>query len=136
MKASMLTKGGYGPSGLDTDGWLGILTSRAFGTAALDLSKTFPQLIEKLYVEELESASSLESFVASRLIPLDKKTGLRPIDGAQVAGKAVMMLFKNDLPYAAGALQLSAGQDAGIEAIVLYTLCMIFFPKKIANPFY
>ena len=48
MKASMLTKDGYGPSGLDTDGWLRILTSRAFGTAALDLSKTFPQLIETL----------------------------------------------------------------------------------------
>ena len=74
--------------------------------------------------------------MASRLNLLGKKTGLRPIDVGEVAGKAVMMLFKNDLPYAAGALQLSAGQDAGIEAIVLYTLCMIFFPKKIANPFY
>ena len=74
--------------------------------------------------------------MASRLIPLGKKTGLRPIGVGEVAGKAVMMLFKNDLPYAAGALQLSTGRNAGIEATVLYTLCMIFFPKKIANPFY
>ena len=64
------------------------------------------------------SPSSLESFVACRLIPLDKKPGLRPIGVGEVlrriAGKAVMMSFKND----AGALQLSAGQDAEVEAIV------------------
>ena len=29
-----------------------------------------------------------------------------------------MMLFKNDITHAAGALQLSAGQNAGIEAVV------------------
>ena len=57
MKASILTKGGSGPSGLDADGWLRILTSRAFGTATLDLRKTFAQLIKKLCVEELESPS-------------------------------------------------------------------------------
>ena len=122
MKASMLTKGESGPSGLDADGWRRILTSRAFGTAILDLRKTFAQLIKKLCVEELESPSSLESFVACRLIPLDRKPGLRPVGVGEVlqriAGKAVMMLFKNDITYAAGALQLSAGQDAEVEAVV------------------
>ena len=44
MKASMLIKGGSGPSGLDANGWRRILTSRAFGTATLDLRKTFAQL--------------------------------------------------------------------------------------------
>ena len=71
MKASMLIKGGSGPSGLDANGWRRILTSRAFGTATLDLRKTCAQLIKKLCVEELESPPSLESFVACRLIPLD-----------------------------------------------------------------
>ena len=84
MKASMFIKGGSGPSGLDADGWRRILTSRAFGTATLDLCKTFAQLIKKLCVEELESPSSLESFVACRLIPLDKKSGLRPIGVGEV----------------------------------------------------
>ena len=70
MKASMLTKGGSRPSGLDADGWGRILTSCAFGTATLDLHKTFAPLIKKLCVKELESASSLESFVACRLIPM------------------------------------------------------------------
>ena len=44
-KASMLTKGGSGSSGLDTDGWRRILTFRAFGTAILDLRQTFVQLV-------------------------------------------------------------------------------------------
>ena len=96
--------------------------SRAFRTVTLDLRKTFAQLIKKLCEEELESPSSLESFVACRLILLDKKPGLRPIGVREVlrriAAKAVMMLFKNDITHAAGALQLSAGQDAGVEAVV------------------
>ena len=109
MKVSMLTKGGSGLSILDADGWRRILTARAFGTRKLDLRKTFAQLIKNLCVVELESPSSLESFVAL----LDKKPGLRPIDVEEVlrrvAGKAVMILFKNDITKAAGALQLSAG---------------------------
>ena len=84
LKASMLIKGGSGPSGLDADGWGRILTFRAFGAATLDLRKTFVQLIKKFCVEELESPSSLESFVACRLIPLDKKPGLRPIGVGEV----------------------------------------------------
>ena len=59
--------------------------------------------------------------MAFRLIPLDKKPGLRPIGVGEVlrriAGKAVMMLFKNNILHAVGALQISAGQDAGVEAI-------------------
>ena len=77
--------------------------------------------MKKLCVEELESPSSLESFVACRLISLDRKPGLRPIGVGKVlrriAGKAVMMLLKNDITHAAGALQLSAWQDAGVEAV-------------------
>ena len=60
--------------------------------------------------------------MASRLIPLDKKPGLRPIGVGEVlwriAGKAAMMLFKNDITHVVGALQLSAGQDTGVEAVV------------------
>ena len=45
-----------------------------------------------------------------RLIPLDKKPGLRPIGVGEVlrkiVSKAVTMLFKNDITHAAGALQL------------------------------
>ena len=122
MKAYMLANSISGPPCLDADGWRRILTSRVFGTAILDLRKTFAELIKKLCVEELESPSSLESFVACRLIPVEKKPGIRPIGVGEVlrriAGKTVMMLFKNDITHAAGALQLNAGQDAGDEAVV------------------
>ena len=96
------------------------------------------QLIKKLCVEELESISSLESFLACRLTPLDKTPGLKPICVVDVlrriAGKAAMMLFKNDTVHAAGALQLSDRQDAGIEAVI--HAMQHIFPKKIAKPLY
>ena len=121
MKVSILTKGGSRPSGVDADGWRRILTSHDFGTAQLDLGKAFTQLIKNFCVEELESASYLESFVACILIPLDKKPGIRAIGVGKVlwriAGKSVMMFFKNSVTHAAGALQLSVGQDTRIEAV-------------------
>ena len=53
---------------------------------------------------------------------MDKKPGLRPIGVGKIlhriAGKAVMMLFKNDITFATGALQLRTGQDAGVEAVL------------------
>ena len=80
-------------------------------------------------VEELESASSLESLAACRLIPLGKKPGLQIVDVWEVlrwkAGKAVIMSFKNGITYAAGASQLSAGQDEWAEAVV-YAMHDIF----------
>ena len=93
MIAPTLTKSVSGPPGVDAAGWRRILTSRAFGTATLDLRKMFAQLIKKLCVEELESPSLFESFEACRLILLDKQPGLRPIGVGEVlrrtAGKAV-----------------------------------------------
>ena len=69
LKAALLTKGGSGPSGLNADGWRRLLTSREFGTSSTDLRKTFAQLIKRLCIEELESTTSLEAFIACRLIP-------------------------------------------------------------------
>ena len=75
-----------------------------------------------LYVEQLNSSPSLESFFICRLISLDEKYGLRSTGVENVLGrldgKAVMILFKTDLAQALGALQMSAEQDAGVEAVV------------------
>ena len=104
----MLTKGGSGPSGLDSDGWCRILTSREFGTSSTDLRKTFSQLINRLCIEELETRTSLEAFTACRLIPLDKKPGLGPIGVCKVlrriTGKVITMIFKKDITDAVGPL--------------------------------
>ena len=68
LKAAMLTKGGFGPSDFHADGWRKILISRSFGTASYKLFKIFALFVERLYLEEMKHAESLESFIACRLI--------------------------------------------------------------------
>ena len=96
LKAAMLTKGGSGPFGLEADGWRKILTSRSFGTASSKLRKTFLLFVKRLCLEEIRNA-----FLAFRLIPLDKRSGLRPIVVGEVlrriAGKVVIILLKRDV---------------------------------------
>ena len=122
LKAGMLTKGGLAPSVLDADGWRRISTSRVFRTSSTDLRKTLAQHIKRLFIEELETTTSLEAFTVCTLIPLDKKPGLQPIDEGEVfrrlAGKVIMIMFKKDITDAARPLELSAGQEAGAEAAI------------------
>ena len=122
LKAGTLTKGGSAPSGLDAYGWRRISTSRIFRTLSTDLRKTLAQHIKRLFIEELETTTSLEAFAVCTLIPLDKKPGLRPIGVGEVfrrlAGKVIMMMFKKDITDAARPLELSAGQEAGAEAAI------------------
>ena len=84
LKAAMLTKGGSGPAGLDSDGWRKILTSWSFGIASSELRETFALSLKSLCVEEIKNAESLESFIACKLIPLDKRSGIRPIGVGEV----------------------------------------------------
>ena len=64
----------------------------------------------------------LEAFVASRLIPLDKCPGVRPIGVGEVPrriiAKAVLRIIWGDIVEAAGPLQACAGQEGGCEAAV------------------
>ena len=63
----------------------------------------------------------LESFLANRLIPLDKNPGTRPVGVGEVSrrviGKAIMHVVKKDV-MEAGVLNLCAGQEAGIQAAI------------------
>ena len=77
-KAAINTKGGSGPSGLDADGCRSILASNCFGDSSSDLCRAIASFTRKLCSEKLD-ASSLEAFLACRLILLDKNPGLRPI---------------------------------------------------------
>ena len=91
------------------------ITSREFGTSSIDFNKTFAQLIKKLCIEELETPASLDTFTVCRLIPIDKRPGLRPFRVEEVlrriAGNVIMMIFKKDITDVAGLLQLSTGQE-------------------------
>ena len=69
LKAAMLTRHGFGSSGLDADGWRKILILCSFGTASSDLRKIFALFVKRLCLEEIKNAESLESFIACRLIP-------------------------------------------------------------------
>ena len=69
MRAGLLTKGGSGPSGLDSDGWRSILTSRQFENSSSDLRKAYANFVKTLCPGELQSTQSLEAFTANRLIP-------------------------------------------------------------------
>ncbi len=102
--AALHTKGGAGPSGLDADGWRHILVSRNYGAISEELRAEFARMIKILCTEKVDLftnngyvTSSLEAFLACRLLPLDKCPGLRPIGVGEVlrriAGKVVMSVI-------------------------------------------
>ena len=121
LKAAIKTKGGAGPSGMDADGWRRILVSNNFGKSNFDLRKAFAEVVKKLCIGK-DQSSTLEAFLACRLIPLDKNPGLRPIGVGEVlrriAGKAVVALVRNDIISSVGSLQVCAGHEAGCEAAI------------------
>ena len=68
------------------------------------------------------SANYLATFLACRLISLDKQPDVRPIGIGEVLkrviGKIVMKHLGKDILKATGSLQLCAGQDTGSEAAI------------------
>ena len=109
-------RGGAGPSGMDADGWKRILISNSFGESSTDLCKAFAEVIKKIFIEK-DQLSSLETFLACRLIPLDKNPGLRPIGVGEIlrriAGKVVVYVIREDIILSVGSLQVCAGHEAG-----------------------
>ena len=71
--------------------------------------------VKRLCLEEIKNAESLGSYIASRVVPLNKRPGLRPIGVVEVlrriSGKAVMILLKKYVIEAVGLLQLCGRQD-------------------------
>ena len=124
-EAALKTKGASGSSGLDADGWRKIIVSKSYGTINADLRRAFANVIKKICTEKLpvdttKDETPLETFLACRLILLDKNPGLQPIGVGEVlrriAGK--VKVVKEDIKKAAGCLQLCAGQGAGCEATI------------------
>ena len=66
--------------------------------------------------------AGLSSFVACRLVALDKNPGVRPIGIGEAVrrliAKAILSIIRDDIQAAAGPLQLCAGQLSGCEAAV------------------
>ena len=116
---ALRTEGSAGPSGVDASGWRRLCTS--FHAASRDLCNSVAAFARRLSTQFVDP-SSLASFTACRLIPLDKAPGVRPIGVCEtvrrIIGKAVMCVVGWDVQNAAGSLQLCAGQTAGCEAAV------------------
>ena len=76
-----------------------------------------------------ENDGSLEAFLACKVIPLSKNSGVEPIGIGKVIrrilGRAVKTTFRRNILESAGDLQLCAGQRAGCEAAV-HALSTIF----------
>ena len=126
--SALKTRGGAGPSGLDGDGWRRILTSNSFGNEPSELCSSIAKLTRSL-CSIVQEDNSLEPLLASRLIPLNKNPGLRPIGIGEtlrrVIGKTVAKVLKKDVVESVGSLQVCAGQDAGCEAAI-HSLRRIF----------
>ena len=106
FKTALKTKGGCGPSGFDAENWRGILVSKSFGSSSLDLRKSFANFTRTLCTRNLntsinDAGDTLESFIANRLIPLNKNFEIRPIGVGEVirriAGKVIMDIVKKDV---------------------------------------
>ena len=71
-----------GPLRIDADGWRRILVLIDYGDADNDLRKAYKEniasLIKKICIKEIGD-SSLSPLMTSRLVPLNKNPGLRPI---------------------------------------------------------
>ena len=75
----------------------------------------------KLCSEKID-ASTLEAFLACRLILLDKNLGLRPKGVGEIlrriAGKTVVSSTRNNIIDSVGLLQVCAGHEASCEALI------------------
>ena len=116
--AAIHTHGAAGPSGGDAYVWRWMCTS--FGDAAASLCDTLACVACYLSTTAVDSAV-LMPFVACRLIPLDKRPGVRPIGIGdvphQIIAKAILFSVGDDVS-AAGPLQTCAGHVAGSEVAV------------------
>ena len=111
------TNGSAGPSGLDAAGWKRMCSS--FGRASIELCNAVARVAKRLCSTYVDP-KGLTSFVACRLIALDKSPGIRPIGVGEVlrriVGKAVLKIVAEDVRKAVGAQQLCVGQISGCEA--------------------
>ena len=119
FEAAKKVSGAAGPSGADSDLWARILCSKQFKTKPSGLCASLADIAKKLKTAEI-NPHFLRAYTACRLIPLDKKPGVRPIGIGEVVrriiGRATTTLLKPELTQATAPLKTRAGLRRGIEA--------------------
>ena len=118
-QAALHTHGSAGPAGLDAHAWRCMCSS--IKGASRDLCRALAAVGRRICTTHVHP-DGLEALVASRLIPLDKCPGVRPIGVGEVPrriiAKAILRIISHDIEEAAGPLQVCAGQEGGCEAAV------------------
>ena len=113
------TNGAAGPSGMDSTSWKRLCTS--FRASSDQLCDSIAACAKRI-ATGIINPISLKSFTACRLVPLDKKPGVRPIGICEVlrriVGKAILTIIGEQIQQAVGSLQLCGGQECGVEAAI------------------
>ena len=116
---ALSTKGTAEHSGLDASAWRWLSTS--FKSISNALCQSLVQCAKGLCTEYIDP-KILSPLLSCRLIALNKNPGVRPIRIGEIPrriiAKAVLRITRGDIQDAAGALQLSAGQIAGVETAI------------------
>ena len=119
-KTAKMINGSGGPTLIDSECWKHLLCSNNFKVQQKNLCDAIAKLAQQICVTQINPAHFKELF-ASRLIPLYKCPGVRPI-GIEVLrriiGKCVMKTLKVDVEESVGNIQTCGGQQAGIEAAI------------------
>ncbi len=116
MLASRKTNGAAGLSGSDAHVWRRLCSS--YKSDSKQLCSALAAVGRRLCTESV-NPSHLEAFVACRLIPLDKRPGVRPIGIGEVHRRIIAKaILKQDIVDASGPLQVCAGQESGCEAAI------------------
>ena len=118
VKAAMATHGSAGPSGLDANAWRHFLTGYR---PSHQLADAIACLARRLCTE-LVDPEAVAAYTSSRLVPLDKNPGVRPVGIGEVVrriiGRAALRVISADLRRVAGSDQLCVEQRAGIESAI------------------
>ena len=119
--AAKKVSGAAGPSGADADLWTRLLCSKQFKRKPAELCAALAEVARKLNTK-LVNPEYLRGLVAGRLIPLDKKPGVRPIGIGETArriiARATTTVLKPELVDSTAPLQTCAGLKGGIEASI------------------
>ena len=121
LATAKILKGAAGPSGLHANQYIRMLCSKQFYREGKDLREQIALFAKKIATESIDP-SCLETYVANRLIPLDKSPSVRPIGIGEIlrrlVGKSLAKDFKMDFKETAGPIQVCAGHEAGAEAAI------------------
>ena len=121
MKTALQSKGAAGPSALDAEQMRRMLCSKNFSAAGKSSREEIAILTRNLLTKSYEP-SLLEPYITSRLIPLHKNPGIRPIGIGEslrrLIGKTITKHFNSDIKEAAGPLLTCTGHGAGAEAAI------------------